>query len=78
MAIGVRNSTTALFVDDGFVIGSAVSGAIYRLELDGALTQATLASPAIDAFHHDLERGKTGLSRMSTIERTAFCTPKAT
>ncbi len=58
---GVANSTTSVFVDDGFVIGSATSGTIYRLELDGTLTQSTLASTAIDSFHHDIERGKTGL-----------------
>jgi arylsulfate sulfotransferase len=58
---GVSNSTTSLFVDNGFVLGSSTSGAIYRLELDGTLTPSSLASTAIQSFHHDMEPGKTGL-----------------
>ena len=58
---GVTNSGASLFVEGAFVVGSSNSGTIFTLGLDGALSQATLASPAIASFHHDLQRGKAGL-----------------
>jgi arylsulfate sulfotransferase len=56
---GVPASFSSIFNDGGFVIGAATT--IWRLELDGSMTEASLLAPRFTAFHHNIDPGKKGL-----------------
>jgi arylsulfate sulfotransferase len=61
VGIGTTTSATSIFIDNGFVVGSQNSLEIRRLELDGTSTTTALISPVYDDFHHNLDKGKSGL-----------------
>jgi arylsulfate sulfotransferase len=66
---GLENSVSTLFSANGFFVGSPTTPALYRLELDDALTTTALASTSFTNFHHDLATGKIGLlAEMDAIE----------
>jgi hypothetical protein len=57
--IGIAYSST--FTDGGFVIGDPNSTALYRLELDGSVSQSTILMPTVTGFHHNIDPGKFSL-----------------
>ena len=54
-------SESTIFTDNGFVVGSATSGQVQRLELDGTLTSSQVGDPTITEFSHNIDPGKVGL-----------------
>ena len=60
-APGIGNSTSTAMQGDEFVIGDPSSPTIYRLRIDGTLTQNSVASSIITNFHHNIDFGKIGL-----------------
>jgi hypothetical protein len=55
----VPESTSSALEGDEFVIGSANSLTLYRLRLDGTVTQAAVpASTTYTEFHHNIDHGK--------------------
>ena len=54
-------SGSTIFTDNGFVVGSATSGQVQRLELDGTLTSSQVGDPTITDFSHNIDPGKVGL-----------------
>jgi hypothetical protein len=66
---GPNNSITALFNEDAFFVGSAVTPELYRVELNGSYSIRPLASTRYTNFHHDLVPGKTGfLAELDALE----------
>lgn len=58
---GMDSSISSTFVDGAFYVGGATAPDLYRLNLDGTWTMASLAAPTYLHFHHDLSAGKSGL-----------------
>jgi arylsulfate sulfotransferase len=61
VAAGPGNSMSSMFDEDGFVVGSATTPELFRLEFNGSYGARPLASTRYTNFHHDLTPGKTGL-----------------
>jgi arylsulfate sulfotransferase len=61
VATGIPNSAASAFADNGFFVGSYTAPVLYRLELDGSLTQRQVLSSTYTAFHHNIDPGKEGL-----------------
>ena len=77
---GVIDTLSMDFQDGGFIMGAGASPLIYRVEMDGAVTQTgSLASSGVVDFNHDIEPGKVSLldnvdatiDGVSQIESTA-------
>lgn len=60
-AAGVSTSTSSAFVGDGFVIGDPVHPTVYKLGLDGRLSQRPLPAGDLTDFNHDIILGKQSL-----------------
>jgi arylsulfate sulfotransferase len=72
---GIGNSISSTLDGDGFIIGNegspilppavvsptAYSPTVYRLGLDGSLSQGPLPNPPFLYFHHNIDYGKQGL-----------------
>jgi hypothetical protein len=54
-------SEAVIFTANGFVVGSASSTQIARLELDGDVTASQVDDPGVIDFTHNIDPGKTGL-----------------
>jgi hypothetical protein len=66
---GPNNSISSLFAEDAFVVGSAATPELYRVELNGSYGARPLASTRYTNFHHDLTPGKTGfLAELDALE----------
>lgn len=61
VASGVTDGISAVFKDNGFVVGDQSLTRFTRLELDGTRGEAFLISPTITNFHHNIDPGKQGL-----------------
>lgn len=60
-ASGVSNSQSSTFVGDSFIIGDSAHPIVYRLGLDGNLSQMSLPPSGYIDFTHDIVHGKLGL-----------------
>jgi arylsulfate sulfotransferase len=60
-ATGVSNSISSALVSDTFIIGDPTQPTVYRLGLDGQLTQSPLPASEFTDFNHDIISGKSGL-----------------
>ena len=60
-APGISNSGASAFVGDSFIIGDQTQPVVYRLGLDGTLSQMRLSSGDYTNFSHDIDFGKHGL-----------------
>lgn len=58
VGVGLTNSISSTFKNNGFVIGDPGSSAFSRLELDGTITLGALVSSRYSSFHHNIEPGK--------------------
>jgi arylsulfate sulfotransferase len=59
IAAGVAESASTALQDDEFVIGDPDSLTLYRLRLDGTVSQVSLpASTTYTNFHHNIDHGK--------------------
>jgi hypothetical protein len=58
VGIGITDSFSSAFLDNGFTIGSHDFPVVYRLELDGSITRARIASPTIEHFQHNIAPGR--------------------
>jgi arylsulfate sulfotransferase len=58
---GVTDATSTTFQNGEFVIGSATAPTVYRLQLDGTMTQSTVAAPTYLEFHHNIDPGNRGM-----------------
>ena len=56
----VTNSISSTFTADEFIIGDAGQPKVYRLRLDGSITQSDLPSSTYTDFNHNVDRGKYG------------------
>jgi hypothetical protein len=66
---GPTNSIASLFDEDAFLVGSALTPELYRVELNGSYGVRPLASTRYTNFHHDLVPGKTGfLAELDALE----------
>ena len=54
-------SEATIFTANGFVVGSASSPQILRLELDGEVTSTQTEDPGVIDFTHNIDPGKVGL-----------------
>ena len=54
------NAYSSAFVDNGFIVGAPDSRQFQRIELDGRVSRSSVDVPRYTAFHHNIERGKTG------------------
>ncbi len=61
VAPGMGNSTSSIFQNNGFVIGSPESLSVQRLELDGTSTGYQLNAAGLTSFHHNIDPGKQGV-----------------
>jgi arylsulfate sulfotransferase len=61
VAPGLGDAMSSIFQNDEFIVGDETTPTLYRLRLDGTLTQSTLASPTYTMFHHNIDPGKIGL-----------------
>jgi hypothetical protein len=57
----IANSTSSLWTGNAFIVGSAVSTTLSRLELDGTIRANFLPVSSYTFFHHNIDPGKTGL-----------------
>ncbi|MFC5481073.1 aryl-sulfate sulfotransferase [Massilia suwonensis] len=63
------NSISSLFNEDAFLVGSATTPVLYRVELNGSFVARPLASTRYTNFHHDFVRGKIGyLAELDALE----------
>ncbi len=60
-ASGVASGVSSELVDNVFLIGDPQTNVLYHLELDGTLRSVPLEGPDYLRFHHNLDRGRTGL-----------------
>ena len=58
---GVANATSSAFQDGEFIIGDPARPAVYRLQLDGTLSESALQSTTYTQFHHNIDPGHRGL-----------------
>lgn len=58
---GLGDSTSTLFADGRFYVGSPTEALLHRMELDGSFTSVRLDAPYYTSFHHELAPGKTGM-----------------
>lgn len=58
---GVANSTSSTFHENGFIVGDQESRKIWRLELDGTISEMMLDWIPYSNFHHNIDPGKQGL-----------------
>jgi len=58
---GVANAMSSLLDGNAFMIGSADSPKLKRLELDGSMSDTFLRAPSYTRFHHNIDPGKQGL-----------------
>lgn len=58
---GIYNAMSTAYQNGEFVIGDPATPTVYRLQLDGTVTQAPLASATYIEFHHNIDPGKVGL-----------------
>ncbi|MEN3277824.1 MAG: arylsulfate sulfotransferase [Massilia sp.] len=66
---GPGSSFSSLFHAGSFLVGSAATPELFRVELDGTYRPTPLASTRYTNFHHDLTRGKTGmLAELDALE----------
>lgn len=69
-APGVSNSISSTLVGDTFTIGNPAQPTVWRLRLDGNLTQTDLTASGYVDFHHDIDWGKHGvLAEVDTAEQ---------
>ena len=61
VGLGTNNSFSSAFQDNAFIVGSANSTKIDRLEFDGTVSSTSIASNAYTYFHHNIDHGKQGL-----------------
>jgi arylsulfate sulfotransferase len=57
---GISDSLSSAFSSDEFVIGDPGQPKLYRLRLDGNVTQGELPSSTYTNFHHNIDPGKQG------------------
>ncbi len=57
----ISDGLVSAFVGDSFIIGHPTLPIVYRLGLDGTLTQMSLPSSDYTDFQHDIDYGKQGL-----------------
>jgi arylsulfate sulfotransferase len=60
-APGISDSFSSAFVGDSFIIGDPGQPIVYRLRLDGNVSQMTLPQSDYTDFDHDIDYGKNGL-----------------
>jgi arylsulfate sulfotransferase len=58
---GVADSTSTRFENGEFVIGDAAAPTVHRVQLDGTMTQSTVAAPTYLEFHHNIDPGNRGM-----------------
>ena len=58
---GVSSAVSSAIVGDTFVIGNQTLPTVYKLRLDGTITQSDLPTDGYVDFDHDIARGKVGL-----------------
>ena len=56
----LTNSMSSTFTADEFIIGDAEQPKVYRLRLDGNITQSVLPSSTYTDFNHNIDSGKSG------------------
>lgn len=59
-APGIANATSSALNGDEFIIGDPTTPTLYRLRLDGTISDAELPSSSFTDFHHNIEPGKSG------------------
>jgi arylsulfate sulfotransferase len=60
-APGIGNSISSILDGDEFTIGDPETPNVYKMRLDGSITQAELPSSLYIDFHHDIDAGRYGL-----------------
>lgn len=60
-APGVSDALSSAFAGDPFIIGNPALPLVYRLGLDGTLSQMSLPPSGYTDFQHDIDYGKQGL-----------------
>lgn len=55
------NSISSVFVGDSFIIGDQGQPLVFRLGLDGSISQMSMPSSDYAQFNHDIDYGKLGL-----------------
>ena len=58
---GITNSISSTFTGDEFFVGDQRQPTVYRLRLDGNITQGRLPPSTYTDFNHNIERGRLGL-----------------
>jgi arylsulfate sulfotransferase len=58
---GIYDAMSTAYQDGEFVIGDPATPTVYRLQLDGTVTQSPVASTTYLDFHHNIDPGKLGL-----------------
>ena len=61
VGVGVANSVSSTFQNNGFIVGEPKTAAFSRIELDGTIMQTALVSSNYDGFHHNIDLGKFNL-----------------
>lgn len=64
-----EGSGASAFVGDGFIIGDHIQPIVYRLSLDGSVSQSTMPSSDYINFQHDIDYGRDGL--LATPDETS-------
>jgi arylsulfate sulfotransferase len=68
-AAGIADSTSTMFSDGIFHVGSQRSPVLHRMDIDGSFTSVPVGAPSYTDFHHELAPGKTGmLAALNTVE----------
>jgi arylsulfate sulfotransferase len=60
IAPGIPDSFSSTFTGDGFIIGDPGKPKVYRLGLDGRVSDGELPSSSYTDFHHNIDHGKNG------------------
>ena len=60
VASGVSNSTSSTFAGDEFIIGDTAQPKVYKLRLDGNISESQLPSTIYTDFNHNIDHGKKG------------------
>lgn len=61
VGVGLTNSNSTAFQNNGFIVGEQYSATFSRLELDGTIKQTLLDSSSYFGFHHNIDPGKFNL-----------------
>jgi arylsulfate sulfotransferase len=58
---GIYDALSTAYQNGEFVIGDPAAPTVYRLQLDGTVTESPVASATYVDFHHNIDPGKLGL-----------------